>query len=82
MFECDSNMTATTENSKKESQEMATKENGNRNAPTKETPIESPQKSLKLQKVSNGQLEKRVYKIVLTGGKNYKCASNFMLFSS
>uniref|UniRef100_T1P9X6 AAA domain protein n=1 Tax=Musca domestica TaxID=7370 RepID=T1P9X6_MUSDO len=68
MFECDSNMTATTENSKKESQEMATKENGNRNGPTKETPIESPQKSLKLQKVSNGQLEKRVYKIVLTGG--------------
>ncbi|XP_005187934.1 TRPL translocation defect protein 14 isoform X4 [Musca domestica] len=61
-------MTATTENSKKESQEMATKENANRNGPTKETPIESPQKSLKLQKVSNGQLEKRVYKIVLTGG--------------
>ncbi|XP_073845771.1 TRPL translocation defect 14 isoform X3 [Musca autumnalis] len=58
----------TTESSKKESQEMASKDNGNTNGPSHEARLESPQKCLKLQKVTNGQVEKRVYKIVLTGG--------------
>ncbi|XP_013116813.1 TRPL translocation defect protein 14 isoform X4 [Stomoxys calcitrans] len=59
-------MTARTE-SKKESEEMVTNENGNVNR-CEEVQVENPRKSLKLKKMSNGQLEKRVYKIVLTGG--------------
>ncbi|XP_075169609.1 TRPL translocation defect 14 isoform X4 [Haematobia irritans] len=59
-------MTARTE-SKKESEDMGNNKNGNQK-PSTETQIENPRKSLKLQKMSNGQLEKRVYKIVLTGG--------------
>lgn len=67
-------MTATTEATKRESEEtmgtVTTTENGSSNNCVVQEPIvENPRKSLKLKKMSNGQLEKRVYKIVLTGGK-------------
>lgn len=66
-------MTATTEATKRESEETmgtVTTENGSSNNCVVQEPIvENPRKSLKLKKMSNGQLEKRVYKIVLTGGK-------------
>lgn len=49
---------------------VTTTENGSSNNCVVQEPIvENPRKSLKLKKMSNGQLEKRVYKIVLTGGK-------------
>lgn len=64
-------MTATMEASKKESEAMDNHENdSNSNTTSEGTPVvENPRKTLKLKKMNNGQQEKRVYRIVLTGGK-------------